>query len=455
MDNRQIIQHFLSEWAMRSPDGLAGGHDTPENLEVLRDILMENGMPQNEVEEISALMEKNPSSKAVSKASKSSVPRDISNSEERDDPRFSAEINADLRHYASPEGKAVRKDDVEHVKDAIANYDKSGKFSSLYNSLTLTQAMAAYGRADLAPIINAIDKRERKGLGRGELVFLFMLKDYKSGGTADVDLLYAEASGNIEMKELTGKSKQKVMKISSSTLNGYNASDFKAAIDELAVALHKEPKLAPFLERVFTGTKTGSNEPLYPSPDSKNITSVQIAGLESFLKDRRTTEMSAGLFNALGILVQKLALSNKNTPKDTVSAARANIVIGKDNQEFRVENPLDVKKDMEDVSTNPKQKTDINLKVSLGATKNDAELEQFAKNLEFFSKKYTPAKISKEMTELISSKYSGLLVIDKRGKNSAEFYPKGTPFKFLGITLNGIRVAPEGEGVSGEEADKD
>jgi hypothetical protein len=41
MDKSKIIDEILAEWAMRSPDGLVGGHDTPENMAVLNEILNE------------------------------------------------------------------------------------------------------------------------------------------------------------------------------------------------------------------------------------------------------------------------------------------------------------------------------------------------------------------------------------------------------------------------------
>lgn len=43
MDKSKIIDEILMEWAMRSPDGLVGGHDTPENIAVLNEILSERG----------------------------------------------------------------------------------------------------------------------------------------------------------------------------------------------------------------------------------------------------------------------------------------------------------------------------------------------------------------------------------------------------------------------------
>lgn len=60
MDKSKIIDEILAEWAMRSPDGLVGGHDTPENMAVLNEILTEKGVmtPQEKIGVLSAEDEK-------------------------------------------------------------------------------------------------------------------------------------------------------------------------------------------------------------------------------------------------------------------------------------------------------------------------------------------------------------------------------------------------------------
>ena len=45
MDKNNIIEEILNEWAMHSEDGLVGGHDTPENMAVLNEILEARGRP--------------------------------------------------------------------------------------------------------------------------------------------------------------------------------------------------------------------------------------------------------------------------------------------------------------------------------------------------------------------------------------------------------------------------
>ena len=505
MDKSKIIDYVISEWAMRSHDGLASGYGTKENIDVLKEILAESDASCEEIDEVFSVIEGRPPSKVNPKFFKRLGGKDVAKKDHpyypegtsmedivsgkatprpedvtrkmlglkpknatkpstggglRSDKNFTEEENKKFEDYGSPQGKGVRKDDVEHVRDSIRIFDKNREFMSLYNTLDLSNAIEQYGNTNLAPVINAIDKRERKGLGRGELAFIFMLKDYKSGGTADVDLLYAEAGGDIEMKELTGKSKKKIVKVSAATLNGFYGSEFKVAVDELAMALNKNKGLGPFLERVLSGTKENSAEPLYPTSEPVNITKVQTEALSNFIKYKRTTEMPAGLFNALAIIGNKLAASDAKRPKDRIPPARADIVIGKDKQEYRIENPADAKRDMDKLSSSLDKKADINLTVSLGATKTDAEIEQLAENLDFFKKQYTIESISEELSGLISEKYSGILLIDKRGGNKAEFIPKGTYFKFLGLTLNGIKfeALPQTKGIKGSEeteADKE
>lgn len=41
MEKSKIIDEILAEWAMRSHDGLVGGHDTPENIAILSEMLTE------------------------------------------------------------------------------------------------------------------------------------------------------------------------------------------------------------------------------------------------------------------------------------------------------------------------------------------------------------------------------------------------------------------------------
>ena len=47
MEKDKIIEYILNEWAMRSPDGLAGGYSGEENISALYDILWESEIGYN------------------------------------------------------------------------------------------------------------------------------------------------------------------------------------------------------------------------------------------------------------------------------------------------------------------------------------------------------------------------------------------------------------------------
>ena len=52
MEKRNIIDEILSEWAMRSDDGLSGGYDSLNNGKILAAMLSEYGVPKVDVDSI-------------------------------------------------------------------------------------------------------------------------------------------------------------------------------------------------------------------------------------------------------------------------------------------------------------------------------------------------------------------------------------------------------------------
>jgi hypothetical protein len=46
------LDKILSEWAIHSPDGLAFGHTSVENVRALKDVLCENGVSDNDIQQI-------------------------------------------------------------------------------------------------------------------------------------------------------------------------------------------------------------------------------------------------------------------------------------------------------------------------------------------------------------------------------------------------------------------
>lgn len=50
--NSKLLNQLLSEWSLKSPDGLAAGHSTPENMSILQEILSDADFSNEEINEI-------------------------------------------------------------------------------------------------------------------------------------------------------------------------------------------------------------------------------------------------------------------------------------------------------------------------------------------------------------------------------------------------------------------
>ena len=475
MDKNNIIEEILNEWAMRSPDGLVGGHDTSENMAVFEDLLLECGLVEDEVCELMEQLfgevgrpkgsfnkkfmqpdKKSPTGWSAINHKKvkdgTPVPAPVISDKAKAALPLTAQERAgrDIwEDFAAPNGKNVGDAKARIVKQAVEKFDASGAFISMYNQLSLLRgkngfpsAIEVYGDTNFTELINKVDEYVPKGLGRGELIFTFLLADFKSGGTRDTDLLYTTAEGNVEMKELTGKAMNDLVRISTPTLKNFGMTEFKGAIDELADAIRRDPPwFGRFLVRALRGYDA-KNKPIYPYTGAM-ATKQQITRLENFTKNLRTTEMPAKLFNALAILGEKFAIAHgKKPPAGKALNARAAIKIDAEKEEFKIKNPNDVKRDMAVVASDPDTEHTIKMAVVPSAENgSDASYGEIAAELKYFKKRYNQRKISKELNALIERKYSGILVIDKRDKNSAKFVPSDSDFTFIGLNLNGILIA--------------
>jgi hypothetical protein len=495
MDKSKIIDYIISEWAMRSPDGLAGGYDTDENLSTLEEImLMEYGMSGYEFDMLLETLDeigrpydpkfltKNADGEVVfggkfkhpkyppgtkladvlagkkrimnwAKYNKLQTTKALSDKEREE------RINKNkYEDFAAPNGKRAGSVGARWIEKAVASTGEEGeRFYNAYDTMEMDQAIASYSNGQYDRIIDAIEGsgKEKKGLGRGELFFVWLMKGYKSGGTAEVDLVFGSVEKDIEMKELTGKSKKDVVSISAPTLKGYYNTRFRIGIDELATEIRKSgnsgitaespdsydfeknPSLATFLVRVLE---------TYPGP-SEGDRAKMLRSLVNFCSLLRTTEMPTNLFNALAEIGVKLGSvsSSKTQPPpepETPRTAKAVIVVAGEKEEFAID-PNDAKKEIDAIVNN--QKPDLTLKVKSSVEKKtQKDYEGEAKTLIYFKEKYTVDKISQELRKLLKNKYSGLIVIDKRAGNKARFVSADSEFMFLNLGLNKINfVLPE------------
>jgi len=453
MDKSKIIDEILMEWAMRSPDGLVGGHDTPENMAALNELLNEYGLSEldigdwgvgakdeapDEGDEVKPIKLKKPQSKFQKKdkatgktivvghpnykdgtflddiiANKQGIwftPAEKAKLELSDEER-KARIEKDIwDDMSAPNGKAVGENYITPIRNAIKKAGVTDYAESIYNRCTLSDALKIYNTnsGNQKSFVDAMNSVKHQGLGRGEMAFVFMLKEVKSGGIGDVDLINVEGYGKMEVKEVgANKGKEKV-RISSSTLEGFSRSEFKNAIEDLAYEVRKNKQFGDFLLKVLSGKTPDGKQYLYPHP--RTPTEEEIAMLTNFVKDPKTADMPKNLFRALVIISVKLELPSK--PTDV--PAKVAVDVGGSKEEFGTD-PVQASQELKKVSINKAGKITLDVNPIVGDS--DSEYKNIAIKLKFFDKKYNLKTISEEIGNLVSKKYTGMLIVSG-GKDS-------------------------------------
>jgi hypothetical protein len=472
MDKDKIIDEILAEWAMRSPDGLVGGHDTPENVSTLQSLLLEY-LESSQVDEVMSGM----FGEAASSAEEDEEGEDGKNNKQKkaedtpdfidlfkkrnpstnkydmlvtaDDKPFKGKAMRPIPYYMKwtknnvklafelsekdpfwkrlkPE-KNIDVDRKEGIKRAFAEMEEKNKalvkrFKALYDSIPITtegvkQAIAIYEGSDYKgisyseylPLVNKVDAYSKTtGTGRGELVFLFLLKGMKSGGIRDVDLVYAEKDTKvkrekgIEVKEIMASS---LIAISAPTFEGFYKSNFNVAVHELALAASKYENLSDFLER--TMKKQGTNQ-------------NAINAVMKFFEEPKVGEISQTFLD--GIFSVYAAFKTGTSPEQNVSDATVDIDIGNVEKEFKILNPQTILPQVQKVDSTQGSAT-LDMQVAYTKEKGDEYLRHALMKLKFFRKEWTIDIIHDEMMKLLLTNYSKMLVVDKRsGSNQAELY---------------------------------
>jgi hypothetical protein len=479
MDKNKIIDDILNEWAMRSHDGLVSGHDTPENIEVLNEILAELDIDAGDFgvgigdgtadEETAKKIKKSgklpvPQSKFIKKDKitkkqyvtghknykdgtliddiKSGNATFLTPSEKAnlpiDDKERQARIDNDIwEDFGAPNGKAVGSDYVEKMKDAVKRAEKVSKvnFVQFYNKCSIAKAKEIYESTQYKTVIDAINSVRHQGLGRGELAFAFLLKGVKSGGMGDVDLINVEGYGKVEVKEVGNKGTEKV-RISSSTLAGFSRSEFKNAIEDLASMVRRDKEFGNFLIKILSGKNPDGT---YLYPHQRTPTKEETEMLTNFVEDPKTADMPKNLFRALVIISAKLQSSKPSgTKKDQAKIA---VAIGQDKKEFGLSDTGIAKQQLDMVAQHPESPQKVTLTVSPSADESDKDYVEMAKSVKFFEKNYNLKTISEEITNLVSGKYKGMLIVSGgAGKLSSGEEAGGGPNKANIVNTSDIEL---------------
>jgi hypothetical protein len=488
MDKNKIVNDILNEWAMRSHDGLVSGHDTPENMIVLNEILAEKRLSISP-EQIAAEKEKSRQERTVARA-KAKQEREAAKKKAKEEAEakkalpvgipeealqekyFVTKRNGDKVAYKNPyykdgtlfelissgkadmtlegieknlgdkiQGKNISEDHVRLILKAVKeNPTPTGKpsFLSYYNKCDITLAMQVF--EDYADIVRAIEKDKKTLAGRGELTFVFLLKGAKTGGKG-VDILLVEGLGDVEVKEV--KNKELKIQISAATFDGWDQSETKTAIDELVTEIRHDKNFGLYLkDEVLEGTNPDKT-PKYPARErgsrkKTEVTDMQKKQFKDFITRTRTSEMHASVFYAFEWIWQKLLspfpkeTGDKSDNTANTGRAKLSIAVGGDTKEFNLVDPRKAAITIKDVSNTLKRgDSPSNIPVSFDVSKeinseekDNEEYYYLARTLDFFKFKITKEKISAEINEIAKKKYSGYLVIYEKGGYYASVFAR-------------------------------
>jgi hypothetical protein len=214
MEKSKIIEYVLNEWAMRSPDGLASGHDTPENISILNEILAER-------DEINPLASKYFEKKGGLLVAKNHPLYQDGTSIEmiksgqaakKWHKTFGAKAKWDVNFLTQEKG--FNQNSAEKIIDALDELSAQNKMDFLEHLDNETPESAVsyinekIKQSDFLNFMKALDgarssakKADSTGsAGRGEYIIVLLIKDAKSAGTKSGDILLPDGR-KIDVKE--------------------------------------------------------------------------------------------------------------------------------------------------------------------------------------------------------------------------------------------------------------
>jgi hypothetical protein len=507
MDKDKVINEILMEWAMRSPDGLAGGWDTPENRDALEEALYEQGLNN---ESVDMLME-SVFGEATGRRGRESNAEKLARAPDfaylfrkRDDKTkpwylvtythpdqkkfpdgqvYKGKTNLDVGEYrvankknisdartereSDPAFKDMRQikkvsiDNVQKLKrvcEAFPDESVVKLFKSLYNKVDLEKAIKIYEGNDypaLQPLINKIDDTRFAGVGRGEIPMVFMMKNAQSGGNSKMDILFAELGpkrGGIEVKEVIGGT----IAISAPTLTGYSSSRFNVAVHEFVLAANKIKGMRDFLIKVLTD-KGVSKGGIYPAIANERYEKKHKDAILKFFADPKVGEISYYFLDAIFIISEKIMRKNAMTGKGQAvppPVATIDVDIGSKHREFKVPD-VEVGTLDKQIDNIAKGTAPAKLNVSLEYTEESGDefISQNAMKLSFFRENWDQERVQGEIIELILKKYGRMLIVDKSEGNKILLFKRGdiSKLEFYGVGFGKIFMAVPGFGAKRDD----
>ncbi len=462
--NNSFINEILAEWSMRSPDGLVGGHNTPENTAILKEILEEasikdkrnplhpryfrydsntekmltkdhplydDGIDKEDVRNGSAV--KKSQRADVVDVPKTEKPSTAPGIKDSTGPVWTVEYLQREKDFFPTSAKIIHRalNELSNNKrlEFLKNFDQLSAEAAVefLNDRGNDPEYVAFLRAiDSARVSKGSGAEDDEGdasgskAGRGEFILVLLIKGGKSAGSKSGDIILKDGSA-IEVKEV--KDKDETIRATKASLGGkFNSVPFVDALNELiAFCSGKEENVRAIMELAIDAGITNKRMPdkrdeqgnpvkiTYDEiPEGERL--GKLTSLKRFLNTADINNLNVSTAYALarlGVYIQQI---NKNDAvSKIIDPDKVEFDIGKQTSILKIDDipPQDLEK-IRNPENEPKQ---ITVQVSsIAQEKRKAELIVPAiKRLKIFSAAprslddvYTPLNIAKSMFEFMS-----------------------------------------------------
>ena len=419
------LDDILTEWALLSPDGLASGHKSVENIEVLKAILHEHGTSPDEVSRIV-----------------SDVINDGEAAEQQLEFPTDSTTSVESRVTDLMKVKKVRREFAEKFRTILS---KHPELMSIYNAAkTLDDALAIYnsgtwnGQNYRAAFVEIDDQIKHKGLGRGEMILVYLIDGCISGGSKSGDLELSDGT-SVDVKEIDDSNEILVMV---NSIDKYQNLGFVRALHKLKSFLESEPEAETVLTQAYQSDKTANasttsaaniDPPILDSGLDESTLTEKTDPMLAFLHDRNVYEMGAAVFAGLAKIRDGLnkMTSGQRVP-DTVTFS-----IGDDKKIFLLDQS-EIKALRSILDKIDGKFTKIAFQAAGFDDRNAQYLIPILKSLDIFTVGSNAVTVQSIHAELIKAlHYDGIVFVDNGSAHKMTYVPKSkmedystSPMKF-------------------------
>lgn len=440
MVKNSLIDEIVSEWASLCEDGMAGGHYTPENISTLASVLEKRGLSKDEVLEIINPM--------MDEAAKKGVTRKVKPPE----PEQEAPSELDTQIAEKKFNPPKIGEELKNILTKNANSNDFVEFAQLFNSVdgadrdnAMIAASKVYNRLPntVKDTINNIQTgQKRSALGKGEILFVWIIKGAVHGGTETGDIVVGDFKVDV-------KDYQESIDIERNSFTNFNSIEFVSDLSEL-IHILRDPKVQDFVLKLL---ETYEDELLKyasdPSTGVKKGPGAVKGYTEVFLKSFDMGKLGVYAKCGLNFISKKVEeLAAGETTATTVMSVyskgeKQSAVI--DDKDLFTNEPIEksiqnIGSGGKEIAVNAKPMEDQNQSITLSKLR----------RANYFRRKdkWTESTMWASMARNLN--YDGIILLEQQGNKVKDYVPKGVDgegfaekFAFRGIQ-KGITLSYRG-----------